>query len=133
MGYTYTHTRTHTEGERNQLCFGAMRRGAALVRLLAAPVRALEHSALFFLATTERAIIDNATRPEADPQAGSQPSSESASQAKPSQARPSQASSGQLLYTNFLCLFGSLYCVLLFSVPLTLNADGSSWSSHRLS
>lgn len=99
-----------------------MRRGAALARLLAAPVRALENSALFFLATTERAIIDNATRPEADPQAGSQPSSESASQ-----ARPSQASSGQLLlYTNFLWLVGSLYCVLLFSVPLTLSADGSS-------
>lgn len=74
----------------------------------------------FFLATTERAIIDNATRPEADPQAGSRPSSESASQ-----ARPSQASSGQLLYTNFLWLFGSLYRVLLFSVPLTLSADGS--------
>lgn len=44
----HTHTRTHTGGERNQLCFGAMRRGAALARLLAAPVRALENSALFF-------------------------------------------------------------------------------------
>lgn len=40
-------------------------------------------------------------------------------------SQPSQASSGQLLYTNFLWLFGSLYRVLLFSVPLTLSADGS--------
>lgn len=119
---THTHTRTHTGGERNQLCFGAMPRGAALARLLAAPVRALENSALFFSShnRTSHHRQRNSTRSRP-------PGRQSAKQriSQPSQGRPSQASSGQLLYTNFLWLFGSLYCVLLFSVPLTLSADGS--------
>lgn len=105
---THTHTRTHTGGERNQLCFGAMRRGAALARLLAAPVRALENSALFFSShnRTSHHRQRNSTRSRP-------PGRQSAKQriSQPSQAKPVQANYciqiffGSLaLYTVFCCL-----------------------------
>lgn len=87
---THTHTRTHTGGERNQLCFGAMRRGAALARLLAAPVRALENSALFFSShnRTSHHRQRNSTRSRPPGRQSAKQRISQPSQGSPSQFRP---------------------------------------------